>query len=109
MHDYSPQLPYSHLQHNTFVGDLLALIILPQLLSSEHQLLLQSVSAICQVSPQACNITIDTGSNISIVRTDLLTEEDQIWVQPVSSCLRAVTDERALIHGKGELQLRIGP
>ena len=60
------------------------------------------------MSPQACNITIDTGSNISIVRTDLLTEEDQICVQPVSSCLRTVTDERALIHGKGELQLRIG-
>ena len=60
------------------------------------------------INGKACDITIDTGSNISIVRTDLLTEEDQICVQPVSSCLRTVTGKRAPIHGKGELQLRIG-
>ena len=60
------------------------------------------------INGKACGITIDTGSIISIVRTDLLTEEDQICMQPVSSCLRTVTGERAPIHGKGELQLRIG-
>ena len=60
------------------------------------------------INSKACDITIDTGSYISIVSTDLLTEEDQICVQPVSSCLRTVTGKRAPIHEKGELQLKIG-
>ena len=40
-------------------------------------------------------------------RTDLLTEEDQICVQPVSTCLQTVTSKRAPIHRKCKLQLRI--
>ena len=60
------------------------------------------------INGKAYDIKIDTGSNISIVRTDVLTEKDQICVQPVSSCLRTVTGERAPIHGKSDLQLRIG-
>ena len=45
------------------------------------------------INGKACDITIDTGSNISIVRADILTEEDKLCVQPVSSCLCTVTGE----------------
>ena len=51
---------------------------------------------------------MDTGSNISIVRPDILSGEDQNLIEPVNSCLRTVTGERAPIHGKGQLQLGIG-
>ena len=51
---------------------------------------------------------MDTGSNISIVRPDVLSGVSQELIQPVSSCLRTVTGERAPIHGKGQLQLGIG-
>ena len=53
-----------------------------------------------------CQITIDTGSNISIVRPDVL--QDGTQIQPVSSCLRTVTGPTAPIRGRGELKLRIG-
>ena len=67
-----------------------------------------SLNVAGSINGKACDITIDTGSNISIVKADILTEKDKLCVQPVSSCLHTVTDERAQIHGKGELQLRIG-
>ena len=51
---------------------------------------------------------MDTGSNISIVRPDILGRVDQDLIEPVNSCLRTVTGERAPIHGKGQLQLGIG-
>jgi hypothetical protein len=51
---------------------------------------------------------VDTGSNISIVRPDVLSGSNQELIQPVNSCLRTVTGERAPIHGKGSLQLGIG-
>ena len=51
---------------------------------------------------------MDTGSNISIVRPDVLIGMNQNLIEPSSSCLRIVTGERAPIHGKGWLQLGIG-
>ena len=51
---------------------------------------------------------MDTGSNISIVRPDVLRGVSRDLIRPVNSCLRTVTGERAPIHGKGQLQLRIG-
>ena len=51
---------------------------------------------------------MDTGSNISIVRPDMLRGVSQELIHPVNSCLRTVTGERAPIHGKGRLRLRIG-
>ena len=60
------------------------------------------------VNGAACEITVDTGSNISIVRPDILSGVDQDLIEPVNSCLRTVTGERAPIHGKGQLQLGIG-
>ena len=51
---------------------------------------------------------MDTGSNISIVRPDILSGASQELVRPVNSCLRTVTGEQAPIHGRGQLQLGIG-
>ena len=51
---------------------------------------------------------MDTGSNISIVRPDVLRGLGEGLLQPVRSCLRTVTGERAPIHGKGRLELGIG-
>ena len=51
---------------------------------------------------------MDTGSNISIVTPDVLQGVSRDVIRPVNSCLRTVTGERAPIHGKGQLQLRIG-
>ena len=55
-----------------------------------------------------CQITIDTGSNISIVRPDVLPEKKQSEIQPINQCIRTVTGEKAPIRGKGNLRLRIG-
>ena len=60
------------------------------------------------INGRACEITVDTGSNISIVRPDVLIGMNQNLIEPSSSCLRIVTGERAPIHGKGWLQLGIG-
>ena len=60
------------------------------------------------VNGTACEITVDTGSNISIVRPDILGGVDQDLIEPVNSCLRTVTGERAPIHRKGQLQLGTG-
>ena len=60
------------------------------------------------INGRSCDVTIDTGSNISILRPDILTIKDGPDIQPVQSCLQTVTGEKAQIHGKGELQLTIG-
>ena len=57
---------------------------------------------------RGCDITIDTGSNISIMRADVLTNAKRYRIQPVRSCLRTVTGEKAPIHGKGAVHLRVG-
>ena len=53
-----------------------------------------------------CRITIDTGSNISIVRSDILQPGAQ--VQPVSSYLSTVTGATAPIRGRGDFTLHLG-
>ena len=58
------------------------------------------------ISGTQCEITIDTGSNISIFRPDML--RDDVQVQPVSSCLRTVTGATAPIRGQGDFDLQIG-
>ena len=55
-----------------------------------------------------CQITIDTGSNISIIRPDVLSKQEQICIQPVTQSLRTVTGEKAPIQGRGDLHVRIG-
>ena len=60
------------------------------------------------VEEHPCRITIDTGSNISIIRPDVLSEQEQTHIQPVSQSIRTVTGEKAPIQGKGDLHVRIG-
>ncbi len=55
-----------------------------------------------------CSITVDTGSNVSIIRPDVLSEESRASVQPVSSYLRTVTGATAPILGCGRLKVQVG-
>ncbi len=55
-----------------------------------------------------CEITVDTGSNISIVRPDILQNLGEEVIQPVTSCLKTVTGETAPIRGRCTLQLGLG-
>ncbi len=56
-----------------------------------------------------CQITIDTGSNISIIRPDVLRRgEIKKRMEPVDSCLRTVTGEKTPIRGRIQLQLGMG-
>ncbi len=50
---------------------------------------------------------MDTGSNISIVRPDVI-QQAPGKVKPVNSRLRTVTGETAPLLGKAEVQLKIG-
>ena len=52
---------------------------------------------------------MDTGSNISIVRPDILKDVDRSLLQPVHSYIQTVMGEQAPIHGKAQFQLGIGP
>ncbi len=61
------------------------------------------------VEGNRCRIIVDTGSNISIVRTDVLRQGgSRVNLQPVSSHLRTVTGATTPIQGKGHLRLRVG-
>ena len=53
-------------------------------------------------------LTIDTGSDISIVRADVLSGESQEKIQPVEGCLRTATGEREPLRGISQLELGIG-
>ena len=57
---------------------------------------------------RGCDITIDTGSNISIVRADVLANAERQCIQPVRSCLQTVTGKKAPIHGEGDVHLEVG-
>lgn len=62
--------------------------------------------ALGMISGAPCEITVDTGSNISIVRPDLSVVNQDLF-QSVHSYIRTVTGEQASIHGKGRLELGI--
>ena len=55
------------------------------------------------VKEHTCHLTIDTGSNISIIRPDVLSEQEQTCIQPVSQSICTVTGEKAPIQGKGDI------
>ena len=59
-----------------------------------------------EVNGKQCYITVDTGSNMSIVRPDFIGRE--ISTQLEGCWMRTVTGERAPIRGREELQLTIG-
>ena len=54
-------------------------------------------------------MTVDTGSNVSIVRPDVIHRSSTMPViEPVNTCLRTVTGETAPIQGRAQLQIEIG-
>ena len=56
-----------------------------------------------------CRCVIDTGSNITIVRPDILNKMGtQVEINPVDSCLKTVTGETAPVIGRTRLRFRIG-
>ena len=59
------------------------------------------------VDGKACPKTIDTGSDITIVRSDLVQRSSIDW-NPKMEWMSTVTGERAPIHGRGRLMLGIG-
>ena len=54
-----------------------------------------------------CNLTVDTGSDISIVHPDIL-QNQEVEIQPVTPCFRTVTGQKAPMKGKCNLKVRIG-
>ena len=60
------------------------------------------------VEDHPCHLTIDTGSNISIIRPDVLSEQRQTVIQPVSQFICNVTGEKVTIQGKGDLCIKMG-
>lgn len=58
-----------------------------------------------------CDMVIDTGSNITIVRPDVLgrvSKDVDIGVQPVDRLLRTVTGETTPVRGRGKLTFQVG-
>ncbi|CAB4003291.1 Hypothetical predicted protein [Paramuricea clavata] len=56
-----------------------------------------------------CWCVIDTGSNITIVRSDVLKEAGtNVQINPVESCLKTVTGETAPVIGRARLRFQIG-
>jgi len=60
------------------------------------------------VDGRPCNVTVNTGSNISIVQPDILTEETRNSLQSSNQMLRTVTGDMAPIRGRGELKMGVG-
>ena len=58
-----------------------------------------------KINGAQCCISVDTGSNISIVRSDLV-KQDRVLLE--NCWMKTVTGEKAPILGKGKLQLSIG-
>ncbi len=62
-----------------------------------------------KIQGQECQITIDTGSNVSIVSPNLLRRsKSTVKVQAVENSLRTVTGATAPIQGKGQFQISLG-
>ena len=61
-----------------------------------------------KVDGRPCNITVDTGSNISIIRPDILTESTRESLEKSTQLLHNVTGETAPIHGRGQLPVSVG-
>jgi hypothetical protein len=62
------------------------------------------------VAGSPCQMIIDTGSNITIIRPDILRRcgEIPVRLEPVQGSVKTVTGERAPIKGKGKLTIQIG-
>ena len=61
------------------------------------------------VGGNSCILTVDTGSNISIVHPEILQRSSiRATIQPIESQLRTVTRETAPILGRTSVQLTVG-
>ena len=60
------------------------------------------------INGKPCDMTIDTGSDISIVREDVLSEDTWEQIQSAQEWLRTATGEREPLRGVSQLQLGIG-
>ena len=55
-----------------------------------------------------CKFVVDTGSNITIVRPDLVETLTSGKIVPTKTVLRAVTGETAPVRGRGKLKITVG-
>ena len=64
-----------------------------------------------RVEGASCDMVIDTGSNITILRPDVLkraSKDADVDVHPVNSLLRTVTGETTPVRSRGKLAIQIG-
>ena len=59
------------------------------------------------INGKPCDMMVDTGSDISIAREDVLSEDTREQIQPVQGWLRTATGEREPLRGVSQLQLGI--
>ncbi len=65
--------------------------------------------ASARIEDLECLITVDTGSNVSIVKPDVLRKlENTVMLRPVESYLKTVTGATAPIKGKARLHIALG-
>ena len=61
------------------------------------------------IEGNSCHITVDTGSDISLIRPDVLKCELEAPMTPVKdSCLRTVTGTTTPLQNKADLKLQLG-
>ena len=60
-----------------------------------------------KVEGRWCKLVVDTGSNITIVRPDVI-EASSARILPTKTVLRTVTGETAPVKGRGHLRIALG-
>ena len=73
--------------------------------------LVNSLSVIGKVAGNPCEMVVDTGSNISIVRPDILRNSasaSEVKIEPVNGNVRTVTGDTTIVRGKGKVKIKIG-
>ena len=60
-----------------------------------------------KVEERWCKFVVDTGSNITIVRPDVI-EASSAKIMPTKTVLRTVTGETAPVQGRGLLRVTLG-
>lgn len=72
---------------------------------------MNSLSVTGSVAGNPCEMIIDTGSNITIIRPDVLRrcgESTSSGLQPVNGSVKTVTGDTTPIRSKGKLKILIG-
>ena len=72
-----------------------------------------SISVEGKIGGTPCDMTVDTGSNITIVRPEYYhcspnRVEETLKIVPVNTCLRTVSGETIPVQGRGEITIKIG-